>query len=313
MLNLGFLSPCTTVSTFQTITERICGNFAIQSDPTNRSFHGRIGMVTSPNMDIGLIEVPKCKVERDMESIRRSPIDTVFLLYQETGSALLTNGAFQAVITEGDFALIDATRPSVFEFSSGTSQQVSIPLQRTDAVERFGATACAGMVVRNNLASTKAVGDALNRMLQQGADEVSSEIFLQSIAAALREHMGFEDHGLSLTRRMARVHEVVAGNYPDPDFDANHLADKLGVNLRSLQRLLQSLGFTPREYLLHVRLEAARIALTSSAGRRERIKISNIAYDCGFNDLSYFYRKFSRAYGQNPGDFHRTGLGRSAA
>jgi AraC-like DNA-binding protein len=36
--------------------------------------------------------------------------------------------------------------------------------------------------------------------------------------------------------------------------------------------------------------------------RRAREKISSIAYDCGFGDVSYFNRMFRRSYGAVPSE-----------
>jgi AraC-like DNA-binding protein len=36
--------------------------------------------------------------------------------------------------------------------------------------------------------------------------------------------------------------------------------------------------------------------------RRDNEKISSIAYDCGFSDVSYFNRMFRRSYGAVPSE-----------
>ena len=48
--------------------------------------------------------------------------------------------------------------------------------------------------------------------------------------------------------------------------------------------------------LLELRLRKAAQLLARPAGRR----ISDIAFDCGFNDLSYFNRCFRRRFGLTP-------------
>src|SRR5436189_76746 len=67
---------------------------------------------------------------------------------------------------------------------------------------------------------------------------------------------------------------------------------------RARQRLLEEDGTTFSEFLLTQRLSQAHRRLCEpDCGE---IPISTIAYDCGFGDLSYFNRRFRRAYGLTP-------------
>jgi len=61
-------------------------------------------------------------------------------------------------------------------------------------------------------------------------------------------------------------------------------------------------GVTPHQFLLHTRLQRAAARLRCSSER-----ISAIAADAGFNDLSTFNRRFRRLIGTNPGDRQRLG------
>lgn len=59
-------------------------------------------------------------------------------------------------------------------------------------------------------------------------------------------------------------------------------------------------GTTFTEFVLMQRLERARGMLVDPRFRDE--KISTIAYDSGFADVSYFNRMFRRSYGESPSD-----------
>lgn len=69
--------------------------------------------------------------------------------------------------------------------------------------------------------------------------------------------------------------------------------------LRTFRRLA---GMTPHQFILRTRLHRAAVQLRRTAG-----PISTIAYDCGFNDLSTFNRRFKRLIGTNPADFRARG------
>jgi AraC-like DNA-binding protein len=100
----------------------------------------------------------------------------------------------------------------------------------------------------------------------------------------------------------ARLHAI------KQDIDRN-LAEPLSVaalalrhrcTARSVQRLFEQEGTTFTEYVLALRLARAHGLLSDASCRAE--KISAVAFDCGFGDVSYFNRAFRRHYGSAPSD-----------
>ncbi|NKB67733.1 MAG: helix-turn-helix domain-containing protein [Candidatus Latescibacteria bacterium] len=83
-----------------------------------------------------------------------------------------------------------------------------------------------------------------------------------------------------------------------------HLADlarQAGMSERSLSRNFQTtVGQSPMEYLLNMRLQRARELLLSS-----KSPIAQIGYDVGFSDGNYFTRQFRRQNGVSPREFRR--------
>ena len=69
-----------------------------------------------------------------------------------------------------------------------------------------------------------------------------------------------------------------------------------GVSPAHLARTLKaSSGLTPTEWVNTLRLERAALLLATTTD-----EIISIAGDCGFENLSYFYRLFHRRFGQSP-------------
>jgi AraC-like DNA-binding protein len=101
----------------------------------------------------------------------------------------------------------------------------------------------------------------------------------------------------------ARLHAIkqdIATNLHDHGLSAATLADRHGCTPRSVQRLFEAEGTTFSEYVLAQRLTLAHRLLSDP--RREADKISAVAYDCGFGDVSYFNRMFRRRFGAVPSD-----------
>jgi len=85
------------------------------------------------------------------------------------------------------------------------------------------------------------------------------------------------------------------------------VADRNRITVRYLHKLFHSEGITYSEFVLAERLARAYHNLRNPlhSGRA----ISAIAFDLGFNDLSYFNRVLRRRYNATPSDV-RNGAGR---
>jgi len=95
-----------------------------------------------------------------------------------------------------------------------------------------------------------------------------------------------------------RLEELVQRHFSDPEFSTSTAAKMLFVSERSLQRRFK--GATQRtfsDYLSEVRLDnACRHLLAGN-------KVADVAYDCGFNDPSYFSQRFKHRFGVSPTQF----------
>ncbi|MGF1752039.1 helix-turn-helix domain-containing protein [Vibrio makurazakiensis] len=97
---------------------------------------------------------------------------------------------------------------------------------------------------------------------------------------------------------MNKINHIVIEHYSNPDFGTTMLAKQLFVSERSLQRRFKSItNRTFKDYLNEVRLEKACEQLLAGG------KISDVAYDCGFNDPSYFGQRFKLHFGTSPSKF----------
>jgi len=98
--------------------------------------------------------------------------------------------------------------------------------------------------------------------------------------------------------RLKAVLTILEKRFAEPDFSAHKLAAAAGLSERYVNELLYEAGasFTTRLTELRLRKAADLLARVGRGGGR----ISDIAFDCGFNDLSYFNRCFRRRFGLTP-------------
>jgi AraC-like DNA-binding protein len=104
--------------------------------------------------------------------------------------------------------------------------------------------------------------------------------------------------------RAARLLEILSAiklGHADPAFSLPRVSAKLGLSPRYIQDLLYETGSSFTERVLETRLQTARAMLSDP--RHDRLKVSEIAYACGFNEVSYFNRCFRGRFGASPTQF----------
>jgi AraC-like DNA-binding protein len=104
--------------------------------------------------------------------------------------------------------------------------------------------------------------------------------------------------------RAARLQEILAhikASYADPGFSPGALAARLELSANYVQKLLYETDTTFTERVLELRLQKARAMLADRGN--DCLKISDVALDCGFNEVSYFNRCFRGRFGATPTQF----------
>ncbi|MGF1900773.1 AraC family transcriptional regulator [Aliivibrio sifiae] len=99
-------------------------------------------------------------------------------------------------------------------------------------------------------------------------------------------------------RWLIGVYKIVEDNYRNPAFGTSAAAKALFISERNFQRKFKQL--TQRsfmEYLIEIKLEKACELLISG------YKVADSAFESGFNDPSYFSKRFKRHYGLSPTQF----------
>ncbi len=110
------------------------------------------------------------------------------------------------------------------------------------------------------------------------------------------------DHAIAARRgglravRLKAVLQIMVKRFSEPDFSAQRLATAAGLSERYVNELLFEAGASFTTRLNELRLRRAADLLAHGNQRR----ISDIAFECGFNDLSYFNRCFRRRFGLTP-------------
>ena len=130
---------------------------------------------------------------------------------------------------------------------------------------------------------------------EPGWDEAISDVVLDLIAITYRHRPAAPPAAPASERWQRTVREFVEHHLTDPELGASMLARRLGVSPRYVQMVFAGMATTASGYIRERRLEHAAQLL---AGGRHAI--TDVAYQVGFADLSYFYRSFRKRYGISP-------------
>jgi AraC-like DNA-binding protein len=106
-----------------------------------------------------------------------------------------------------------------------------------------------------------------------------------------------QTHGLRAARLLA-IKTEISTRFSQPNFSERQVAAKLGLTPRYVQEVLHETGTTFTDQVLELRLQKARGMLANP--RNNHLRIIEIAYACGFNEVSYFNRCFRRRFGSTP-------------
>lgn len=91
------------------------------------------------------------------------------------------------------------------------------------------------------------------------------------------------------------------------ELSLGEVAARHRVSPRYVRMLFESEGTSITEFVREERLRRARSLLLSPCSRGRRI--AEIAYEVGFNDLSYFNRSFRRRFGHSPSELRERSTG----
>ena len=98
---------------------------------------------------------------------------------------------------------------------------------------------------------------------------------------------------------LTRVLEIVEKNVSNENFSAEDFAESVGMSKTHLNRKLNALtDASANEFIRTYRLKKAARLLSGKSGN-----ISEIAYEVGFSNPSYFAESFKKLFGYSPSEY----------
>ncbi|TXJ23606.1 MAG: hybrid sensor histidine kinase/response regulator [Chitinophagaceae bacterium] len=101
---------------------------------------------------------------------------------------------------------------------------------------------------------------------------------------------------------------VITAELNNPELDSSHLETKMAISRMQLYRKIKTIsGMTPAEFIRNIRLQKAAELLATT-----RLTVSEIFFQTGFNNQSYFFREFKKKYQCSPNEYRLARMTRIA-
>ncbi|MCK1311923.1 helix-turn-helix domain-containing protein [Bradyrhizobium sp. 23] len=251
-------------------------------------------------------------VLRTPSRIARSDQDFILIALGNRGAGGVVQDGREAVVSPGEFALYDTTRPYELKFD-GIFTQTIFKVPREMLPRRLGATETLTATSFGPDSPLQRIAYDFIYRLCQSADQIDlhhaaalSEQAVDVLAMALGERLG-KTPLPSSTHRSALLYRLKAhirAHLADPDLSLSETAAALGISSRYVNDLLADEDTSFQRYVLGERLAQCRRDLASPVLAHRHI--SEIAFAWGFNDLSHFGRVFREHFGMSPRDFRQS-------
>ncbi|WLA81685.1 helix-turn-helix transcriptional regulator [Bradyrhizobium elkanii] len=231
--------------------------------------------------------------------------DSIGVIFCSPGRSQLSQRGQEADLRAGDAIAILHSEPASVTYIDGSQFGLAVPrealVQRVADVE--------GLVMRPIWHRTEAFRLFSLYLKSVLRTKVLSEPKLRDtvvahihdlVALAIGEcpALGESSASAVVAARHGAVLDYIATHFQKPGLSVQAVARYQGISSRYLQRLMASSGPSFTERLNELRLQRAFKLLTESdAGRR---RISDIALEVGFSDVSYFNRLFRTRFGDSP-------------
>ncbi|PSJ56679.1 hypothetical protein C7I85_24320 [Mesorhizobium soli] len=247
------------------------------------------------------------QIVRNRSHVARSGESGYLVSWQKAGRSQIIQGDASISLEAGDIGVIDVERSFRVDFPTPVSRTLALiprrPLEerapwfRRAPLARIGVGEVFGRLASEHLAC---LSDHPMNSSSEADLLVENICNLLALATAPGE-LGREIAGVPAETVLAFCRK----NLRQPDLSPRMAAFHLRVSVRTIHLRFQQMGTTFGAWVLAERLETCRRALENATLARQ--SISEIAFDCGFRDISHFSKAFKRSYCVSPRD-HRASM-----
>jgi AraC-like DNA-binding protein len=264
-------------------------------------FDGRVELARVGECELTEVVTQPIRYVRTSRHVKIGQRDDIFLSLTTSGLTRFTQNERRVTQGPGDVVVFDTAYPYEFDYPEPFSlillrvprplMDSRFPCDRDFGGRRLSAQQPHGRIVASILRNLVelARGDELSPGFMVPA--------LDIIARSLAQGAGMEyPEGRNQDLLLRRVKRFIIDHIADDDMSLERISSEQNISVRSISRFFAQEGTTPMAWLQKKRLAVAYALLAE--GRSN--SVTQVAFDCGFKDLSHFGRSFKTTYGVTP-------------
>lgn len=277
------------------------------------AFRGSISTEVFDQTEISQIDAGPQRIHRRPSDIARACKPRFYLCYHAAGHARYRERHGESELGPGDMILLDNCEPYSAEYQEPVTSVV-LHVSHDTLRDRFRLPErVLGRKLSGASGLPRIAGDFLQSCMRQAASLDPSQrsavagmalnLFTSVLADEVREH---GDDGSQRAVLLARLKQYVLTHLREPGLDITQTAAAAGLSVRYVSGLFQGEGLSFGRYLLQQRIEHCRLALANPA--LQGLRVGQIAFDAGFNNLAHFSRVFRDGLGCTPSEYRTRAL-----
>lgn len=274
---------------------------AMQVEPVSSRFSGRMHRRIFRGVELISVESTPVSVE----GLSGSSHCGLFLLLSQRGTSRLQQRGHEAVLQAGELTALYAHEPYLIESSQAHLTHILFVPGRQ-----------AAEMLDDHIAVTHTAGecDLISAFVRRLATLDAKQPGPGNLQQTTRDLI--ELNWPSPRKRHSRIgaaawelhlRQYVEQHLSEPELNAERIANALGITARYVQMIFTRMQTTASQYILECRLQRVADRLRTETASR----ISDIALEAGFSDLSYFCRCFRSRFQVTAREFrsalHRDG------
>ncbi|MEJ2686487.1 MAG: helix-turn-helix domain-containing protein [Gammaproteobacteria bacterium] len=233
--------------------------------------------------------------------------EAYLLVLQRAGAGHYRHAGCDLTVEAGDLALLDMSRPFDLTFPDRHHELVWV-LPRESLAPLLATPERVGIGFSSNAGPGALLASTLRTLADKADtfDAASQQILRIHVCNLAALTLGATTPVEEVRRsiyRLARRQQILAyveAHLGESDLGAGKAAGDLNMSTRWLHALFSEDGTSFAAWVARRRIEECRRLLEDP--RHDHLSISAIAFRCGFNDLSTFYRRFRAHCGLTPRD-----------
>lgn len=276
------------------------------SSSAGAAFQGSISVGVLGSLPVTIFDCDACQAERTERCIGRSSDDDLLLVSPLSGRMSFRQDGREGRLGPGDMVLMEPRRPAFVEVSCPT-RSLLIRVPRWELQDRLGAVSAFTSRMISQESALGALASGFLALIPDrigGLDRVSGEKIAQQaldlVALAFSAEAAGRPVALSTSRRatLLRIKQIIENRLCDPGLRPATVAKAAGISVRYANALLAVEDTSLERFIVIRRLERCRRLLEDPA--QAPSTVGEIAFACGFSDLSHFSRRFKARFGVSP-------------